>query len=74
MQLDPVRENINDFEGDAICGKDRARRFASTSIATCLFINFSLHAVHLSAVASVLVSLGFSSLPQRRVNFGTHTL
>ena len=34
----------------------------------------SLHAVHLSTVASVLVSLGFSPLPQRRVNFGTHTL
>ena len=39
-----------------------------------LFINLSLHAVYLSTVASVLVSLGFSPLPQRRVNFGTHTL
>jgi hypothetical protein len=67
-------ENINDFEGDTIYGNDRARRFSSTSIATCSFINFSPHDVHLSTVASVLVSLGSSPLPQRRVNFGTHTL
>jgi hypothetical protein len=61
------------FKGDATYGNDRARRFSSTSVTSRLFINLTLHAVHLSTVASVLVSLDFSPLPQRRVNFGTHT-